>query len=131
MKGGGDAQVVVQAVAIVAGIVGGLLSGLILKATLEDRRPRISRLRRWTRSAAGGRSCWPQACRGGYARWSGADDRGAAEWTRKKTESPGRSRSSNLTSRLTTARLKPPFDAGRVTGRAEEPVIDSAAISAR
>ena len=49
-------------VAIVAGIVGGLLSGLIFNRVWKILGRDLTCLRRWTRSAAGGRSCLPQAC---------------------------------------------------------------------
>jgi hypothetical protein len=84
-------------VAIVAGIVGGLLSGLIFKRVWKivgrgsDAPAPMDSERGW------GEILLAAGLHGAiYALVKTAVDRGAAEWTRKKT------------SRLTTARLKPP-----------------------
>ena len=96
-------------VAIVAGIVGGLLSGLIFKWVWKVVGRGSRRLRRWTRSVAGGRSCWPQACMARYTRWSRRLSTAAPPSGRTRKPESGRAvHSSTLTSRLTTARLKPP-----------------------
>ena len=117
-------------VAIVAGIVGGLLSGLIFK-------------RAWKIVGRGSQAPAPMDSERGWgeillaqvcmARIR-AGQNGCRPWRRrvdaKKTEIWPTGRLSNLTSRLTTAKLKPP--SMRPGHRAApELVIYSAAISAR
>ena len=96
-------------VAIVAGIVSGLLSGLIFKRVWKivgrgsDAPAPMDSERGW------GRSCWPQACMARYTRWSRRPSTAAPPSGRaRKPESGQAVPFSNLTSRLTTAGLKPP-----------------------